>query len=38
MRALILVFALSLHAAFEGLSVGTIDQVATLLQVSSYIL
>ena len=32
-RALILVFALSLHAIFEGFSIGTIDDDLTLVQV-----
>ncbi len=35
MRALLLVFALSLHAVFEGLSLGMITDVTLLLQVES---
>lgn len=34
MRAALLVMAISLHAVFEGLSVGMIQEVSTLLQVS----
>lgn len=35
MRAALLVMAISLHAVFEGLSVGMIPEVSTLLQVSA---